>query len=315
MPKVSIIIPVYNVEPYLRECLDSVVHQTLKDIEIVVINDGSTDGCQSIIDEYSKKFSSIRSYKQKNSGLCYTRNLGIKYAKGKYVAFLDSDDFVDRKAYKLLYDFAEKGKYDVAICDFYWKYSNKLKVDKHKEFNNDKELLINTKALVWNKIIKREILIKNKLYFTEGLRYEDVDFNYKLINCTNNIGLLHIPLIYYRQRSDSFIGTKNMNVRDIYSVLNNVYDYYRKNDLYNKYFSELEFISTRYILGSSYLRACKISPKENSKIVLDEGWQFLNRHFPNWRHNKYLKGSMKNYYFKFTTHFSYNFLSGLFRRI
>ena len=126
-PKVSIIIPVYNVEKYLKKCLDSVVNQTLKDIEIIVVNDGSPDNSQKIIDEYAKKYSQIASYTKENGGLSDARNYGIKKSKGKYLAFIDSDDFIDHDMIKKMYNKAVKENLDIVVCNSVEVYENGLK--------------------------------------------------------------------------------------------------------------------------------------------------------------------------------------------
>ena len=105
--KVSVIVPVYNVENYLEKCLTSLVNQTLKDIEIIVVNDGSTDNSQKIIDRYEKKYSNVKAYVKKNGGVSDARNYGINKAKGKYIAFVDGDDYVDEMMYEKMYKKAE----------------------------------------------------------------------------------------------------------------------------------------------------------------------------------------------------------------
>ena len=137
MPKVSVIVPVYNVEKYIDKCLESLVNQTLKDIEIIIVNDGSTDNSIKIVEEYKEKYKNKIIYLEKeNGGLSDARNYGIQYAKGEYIAFLDSDDYVDRKMYEKLYNKAIENNSDIVECDFYWKYTNKLILDTRNEYKN-----------------------------------------------------------------------------------------------------------------------------------------------------------------------------------
>ena len=118
MTKVSIIVPVYNVSNYLGKCLESLVNQSLKDIEIIVINDGSTDNSLEIAREYEKKYSNILTvYSQNNGGLSDARNHGLKYAKGKYIAFVDSDDYVKKDMFLKLYNYGVKNDLDVVVSD------------------------------------------------------------------------------------------------------------------------------------------------------------------------------------------------------
>ena len=138
MPKVSVIIPVYNVEKYLSECLDSVVNQTLKDIEIICVNDGSPDGSAEILEEYAQKDNRIKVITQENRGVSEARNSGLKIASGEYIAFLDSDDYIDLKFFEQLYKRGIESNSDVVVCENIYRFSgNKqklfLKVDKEVE--------------------------------------------------------------------------------------------------------------------------------------------------------------------------------------
>ena len=116
--KISVIIPVYNVEKYIVKCLDSLVNQTLENIEIIVVNDGSKDNSQTIIDKYVKKYpKKIKSYIKENGGQGSARNLGLEYAKGEYISFVDSDDWLDLNALEEMYNLAKKDNSDIVICD------------------------------------------------------------------------------------------------------------------------------------------------------------------------------------------------------
>lgn len=131
-PKVSIIVPIYNVEKYLDRCMDSLLNQTLKDIEIIMVDDGSPDNCPKMCDEYAKKDARIKVVHKKNGGLADARNAGLDVAIGRYIAFVDSDDFVKTEMYEQLYDQAEKAKADTIYCGFYKYWS----ADNVKEFKN-----------------------------------------------------------------------------------------------------------------------------------------------------------------------------------
>lgn len=166
MIKVSVIVPVYNAEKYLEQCLESVVNQTLKNIEIIVINDGSTDDSEKIIDEYKKKYSNmIRSYQQRNQGLYRTRQIGLSYALGEYVGWVDADDFVKWNMFEKLYETAKENNSDVVYCDYAF-YPEKLKT-KEKWFRpylGEKNVTyVERNSQPWNKIVRRELLEKLKI--------------------------------------------------------------------------------------------------------------------------------------------------------
>ena len=129
MPKLSVIVPVYNVEKYLSRCLTSLINQTLDNIEIIIVNDGSTDKSDEIIREYKKANNNIIYVTKENGGLSSARNFGLIYATGEYIAFLDSDDYVDRNIYKKMYEKAKETNSDYVECDFIWQYEDHQKID------------------------------------------------------------------------------------------------------------------------------------------------------------------------------------------
>ena len=181
MVKVSIIVPVFNVEQFLGKCLDSLVNQTLKDIEIICVNDGSTDNSLEILNNYAKQDLRIKIINKKNSGLSTARNTGMKIAQGKYIGFVDSDDWVDLDFYEKLYNSAIKNNADIAVSEIYEVHWNrkfyKQKFEKEKCIENIEEkfytLNIPEYSYVWNKIYKRTKIEKYNFQFIPNLYYED----------------------------------------------------------------------------------------------------------------------------------------------
>lgn len=316
MPKVSIIVPVYNVEEFLRKCLDSLVNQTLQDIEIIAVNDGSTDESGSILIEYEKKyFPKIRVFEKENGGLSDARNYGMEFATGDYIAFLDSDDYVDVTIYEKLYNKAIKEKSDFVVCDFIWKYPNKEVIDKKPEYQDKHGMLAYGRVVAWNKLIKKELIEKSKIKFPKGLRYEDVEFFYKLLPYINKYSYVDEPLIYYIQRVNSIANTQNKHTSEIFDILKNVVDFYQKKDFYEEYKVELEYAYTRILLCSSFLRIVKIKDKDTRKKLLLDTWNNLNEIFPEWKKNKILinDDSKKGRYMKSINKFSFKMYSLIFR--
>ncbi len=336
MPKVSVIVPVYNVEKYIKNCLESLVNQTLKDIEIIIVNDGSTDSSKSIIDEYIEKYDNIVYLEKENGGLSDARNYGLNYAKGEYVAFLDSDDYVDISIYEKMYNKAIAENSDYVECDFYWAYPkkiknsfsklendnsytnlkkanhySKLKLDNGYIYKNKKEMMTYGRVVAWNKLIKREIITEK---FPVSLNYEDVEFFYKLIPNINKFSFVKEPLVYYIQRENSIVNKQDYRTGQIFNVFNNVFDYYKKNDLYDEYKDELEYTYTRILLCSSLKRMAKIKDKVARERLIDETWQNLNTKFPNWKKNSILsRKSGKNFYIKSVNKFTLNMYSKIFK--
>ena len=318
MPKVSIIVPVYNVEDYIKKCLDSLLNQTLKDIEIIIVNDGSKDNSEKIIKEYEKNNPEKIVYiKKENGGLSDARNYGLPYAKGEYIAFLDSDDYVELDMYEKMYELAKKENSDMVECDFYWEYPNKTKVDIGEKYSNQKERLQKARVVAWNKLIKRSILEEAKIRFPKGFRYEDVEFTYKLIPYLNKVSFVKEPFIHYIQRENSISNVQNERTKEIFEVLEHVIEYYKEKGLYKEYEQELEYTYTRILLCSSLRRIVKIKDKKIRNELINKTWNNLNSKFPNWKKNKILneEKTSKNRYMKSINSFTYKIYAKVFRGV
>ena len=226
MPKVSVIIPVYNAEKYLRQCLDSVVNQTLKDIEIVCVNDGSPDNSLSILEEYASKDERIKIINQENQGQGYARNRALENACGDYIMFLDSDDFFeDEISIESAYNQIEKYGNDVAIFRFndYIEHSGKKRcsIKEYKDFLDKNNIDINNfviknlvdfsfvRAAACNKIYNRNFLVNNNIKFLEGYKLEDLYFLAKVAQYSESASVFNKPLINYRRNIESTCHTIN----------------------------------------------------------------------------------------------------------
>ena len=200
--KVTVIIPVYNVEKYVKQCLESVINQTFKDIEIIVVNDGTKDNSIKIVEEYTSD-KRIKIINKENGGLSSARNIGIKAAKGKYICFVDSDDFIDKSMIEELYNVIEETNSDVVENDVFL-YDNKTgKIKERKNENSycqEKGVYLYgiCSSEVWNKIYKKDFLIKNGIFFEEGIIHEDDLFLIKVLLLSKRISNLHKNLYYYR---------------------------------------------------------------------------------------------------------------------
>lgn len=291
MIKVSIIVPVFNSEKYLKKCIKSLVEQTLKDIEIIIINDGSTDKSLNIIKDFQKKYSNIICINNKNNGIGYSRNCGIEKAKGKYISFIDSDDYIELNMMEKLYDFCEENKLDVAVCDYYkindkTKEKNTIKIEDFEitTLNENKELIYNINHSPWNKLYKKELFTKNKIYFPINLKYEDMAVVIPVLKYAKRIGKLNIPLNYYVVHNNSETTIMDKRVFDIFDILETVYNYY-KNDGYEK---QLEYLTvqklTTYTIQQRYQK-----DKQLRKKFINESFNYLNTNFPNWKKSKYFK--------------------------
>lgn len=314
MPRVSVIVPFYNVEKYIEKCLETLVNQTLDDIEIILVNDGSKDKTVDIVKKYKEMYSNKIVYLEKeNGGLSDARNYAIPYARGEYIAFLDSDDYVETNMYKEMYEIAQKENSDMVECNFIWEYPNKARIDIGTTYNNKHEMIEKIRVVAWNKLIKREILEKSKVQFPKGYRYEDVEFTYKLIPFLEKVSFCKTPMVHYVQREGSISNVQNKRNAEIFDVMEHVIDYYKENNLYEEYYQELEYLYARYAFCSSFLRIVKIKDKEIRKQLLDMTWNNVYEKFPNWKKNKILNTdkNMKNIYLKTINKITYKIYAKL----
>ena len=212
---------------------------------------------------------------------------------------MDSDDYVELSMYEKMYNKAKEENSDMVECDFIWEYPNKIKKDIGSMYSNKNEAIEKARVVAWNKLIKTEIIKKQNLEFPVGLRYEDVEFFYKLVPNLNKISFVKECFVHYVQRENSIVNTQNLRTKEIFTVLENVIEYYKKYDIFEKYFQEIEYIYVRFLLCSSLKRMCKIKDKEQRKEALKQNWENINTVFPNWRKNKILKKhNLKNIYIK-----------------
>lgn len=221
-PKISIIVPIYNVESYLRQCLDSILAQTFTNFELILIDDGSPDNCGSICDEYAGIDQRIRVIHKINGGVSSARNIGIELAKGEYIAFVDPDDVIERNMYEVLVHYSKKHEADMVVCQYTLidKESKTKKVPQiweqvdcvvdnetiiHKIFPN--LLVNNTFSLVpcYNKLYKKSVFDENHIRFDETKNYgEDKRLNFTLLPLINSLVFINQPLyIYIRHQRDS----------------------------------------------------------------------------------------------------------------
>ncbi|TCL70745.1 hypothetical protein EDC14_100962 [Hydrogenispora ethanolica] len=316
MIKVSIIVPVYNVEKYIRKCLESLVNQTLKEIEIIVVNDGTTDGSQLIIDEFVSKYPDlVHSLIKENGGLSDARNFGIPYCKGEYIGFIDSDDYIRSDMYEKMYNKAKEENSDIVVCDYYKSYASKDELIKAKKYVDKKDMFIDTLAAAWNKIYRRDLLVQTGVIFPKGLIYEDTEFFCKLIPYIEVASYVPEPFVYYVQRSGSIANTQNNKTAQIFQVLDNILDYYKERKLYDEYQCELEYFYIRIMLGSSMERICRIKDKELRDNLLYKTYDLISNKFPNWKKNRYLNEikSYRHVYMKLINKLSLYFFGDLLR--
>lgn len=247
---ITVIVPVFRVEQYLRRCVDSIIAQTHKNLEIILVDDGSDDGCPQICDEYARRDDRIVVIHKENGGLSSARNAGLDIAKGEYIGFVDSDDAIEKDMYEVLLETMVSTGADVAMCDFEkWDGVSaiqnqsdcpKTQTCSHNEmlrmfFRVDQPVLYTS---VWNRLYKKSAI--SDVRFTLGVINEDVDFSYKIFSNCNNVSIIDARKYKYFVSNDS-ITRKNFTPKDLdyYAVWQNVVDLTRDQDPENLAYAEL----------------------------------------------------------------------------
>lgn len=287
--KVSIIVPIYNVEDYLEKCLDSLTGQTLEGIEILAVNDGSTDGSLKILERYANKYSNIVVLNKENGGLSDARNYAFSYVHGEYVGFIDSDDYVDPQMYKVMYDRAIAASAEIVECNLHHTFDSYEDTEIGRHIHDKKELIMNGRSVVWNKIYKTSWLLETGVKFPKGLIYEDVNFYCKIVPFLGRIEYVDEPFVHYVQRGASINNHQTLKTMQIFDILDDIYAFYEEKDLMDEYKDALEFLYTRILLCSSLSRISRIRDSEDRKKALKANWNKLMTTFPDWKRGKYLK--------------------------
>ena len=249
MASISIIVPVYNTEKYLDRCITSIVGQIFQDIEILLINDGSTDNSLEILRKYAYKDNRIRIIDQKNKGLSATRNAGIKLANGVYILHVDSDDWIEPDMCEALYKKAKQYGADMVTSHVYFDYPNKtvLKKEPYKEENNFNEFLLTftTKRginSVCNKLIKRDLYILNDIEHYEDISLgEDSSALLRLIVFARTIVAVNKAFYHYDIKPSSMTGIKHKKVMEYFQALSKVEVFYKQNNVKTDIFPFLRF--------------------------------------------------------------------------
>lgn len=241
---ISLIIPVFNVEEYLEQCLESIIEQSFSDYEVILVDDGSTDKSMEIIREYKKRFNQVKVLSQRNKGVSEARNLALKYAKGEYVLYIDSDDFLKFNMLEIMVNKANKTNADIVMCNYnlYYGVNNKnnrvvsYNVLEDKIYSSseviDMILNFNIQGQLWNKLFKKSLLLENNFEFESGRYIQDIFPVFKVINNSNKIAFINDDLYCYRQRDTSTIHKKNTKLaEDYYHAMTSIIQYIIKNNL------------------------------------------------------------------------------------
>lgn len=275
MIKVSIIVPAYNTENYIKNCVESLINQSLKEIEIIIVDDGSVDNTLQLLREYEDKYPSmVRVLHKENGGQASARNLALPYAKGEYLGFIDSDDWVDSEMYERMYQQAKIEGSDIVVCDMVEYFPDKQVYHDCTNVSNK----FGFAGSSCNKIFRREFA--EGIKFPEGLWYEDFEYSAIQLMKTDNVSVLHEGLYHYNCVEGSTMHNNNAQKnKDILTVINHIYSYAQKNGWEEKYGEELEYLYIDHILLTTINRLEEQNNKEKREVI-DFLRHEVNRKYP-----------------------------------
>lgn len=283
MKKISVIIPVYNTEKFIKKCLNSILGESVEK-EIIIINDGSTDNSLKIISDMALEHKEIIVIDQENHGQGYARNVGINKAQGKYLCFIDSDDYINPGSLDKAIEIAEKDKKDILYWNIDWIYENNdIKhqpiFSKVYDKVDDIGYLLSDPSPC-NKLFRKDLFKKNNLEFPTDCIYEDFALIPSLVKYTKNIGYTNEITYNYLQRNSSTMNQVKYNPKmmNIIVAYNHLY-----NALYPEYKEELEYIAINQLIYFRTFELLKYNRHKEIKECLEE----VNKKFPDWKHNKY----------------------------
>lgn len=284
MSEITVVIPVYNSEKYIARCIESVEKQRYKNFELLIINDGSKDNSQKIIEEYAEKYKNITLIEQENMGVSKTRNKAIMMAKSKYITFIDNDDFIDEDYLETLINNIEEC--DVIISGFRRPNENG-KIIKELSLNCDNEWSKMMILAPWAKIYKREYLVKNNIKFLPNNIGEDVYFNLQVMLLTENIKIINYVGYNWFYNTESVSNTIQKDFRNIqvFNLLDECYNVLQEKNILDKNYEIIEMHFIRYIIWFLSFTTKKV-PYNIVRQEYKELFKWLAERFPNYKKNK-----------------------------
>ena len=287
---VSIIVPVYNSQDFISRCLESLVRQSYSSIEILVIDDGSTDNSKNIIKKYLEKYKNIFYFYKENGGQASARNLGIDLSKGDYICFVDSDDIISLDFCKLMVEKDIKESADIVSCNIMEEIGDIKIIHSYKTKSNSKREFMIKLNSPCNLLIKKNIFKNSIIKFPIGYIFEDIAIIPALVLLANNVAHVDQPLYVYIRREDSTTGSKVFIKKhlDIIKAIDHLVNLFTQIDKKNEYYDEIEYIVVRRLLISGGMRLAKT---KDGKQYLNLVANYMDK-FPNWIQNQYVKSNL-----------------------
>lgn len=289
MKKVSVLVPVYNVEEHLEKCLDTLVHQTYDNYELLCVNDGSTDGSLAILEKVQREHADImKVISQPNGGLSSARNTALAHATGDYIMCVDSDDFVEYDFIEVAASAAERNHVEMVVFGYYQYFQDQKEpevqmVQREKELihlEEDPNFLVDMNNAVWNKLISRRILEDNQLTFPVGMRYEDFVLVMKSLMFSKTIAVIQKPLVHYKaDRIGNISTTYDEKIYDLLKQCKEFMHWIKETPYYEIYKDALMIALTRNCI-SCLRKVMNVKDKAFAKRYIQDHFAFLEKEFP-----------------------------------
>lgn len=294
---ISVVVPVYNVEKYVSECVTSLINQTYKNLEVILVDDGSTDKSGSLCDEFAEKYNFIKVIHKTNGGLSDARNAGMNISQGEYIVFIDSDDYVSKNFIESLATGFDNSNVDISCCA-YLRFDDGSEPNCNNSKSNNSALILNSveamefcysktgrniDIVAWNKLYRKSLFVDNCIEYPKGKYFEDLYTTFKLFYFSRKVFITNNSLYFYRQRNGSIMSSAMSfsKYENLLDALKNPLNFYKEHSC--KELFSLSFSMYCRVLIKQYYNAGKIKDKEERK---------KNRFF---LHNDYLKTYVENY--------------------
>lgn len=287
--KISVIVPVYNTEKYLKKCIDSILNQSFEEFEIIIINDGSTDGSLAIIEEYQAKYDNIVVINKQNEGQGVARNKALEISKGEYIAFVDSDDYIECTMLQSMYTKSLKNDLDIVVCNYKFVDINGHRIRDDNILLNDNEIIDKMECIKrflvtneiegfsWNKLFKKQLFDTTNIRYPEGMKYEDIPTIVSVLVNANRIGFINEEFYNYFLRENSTVSTKTKkNTEDYVKAYFMVGDILEKN-FNDRFQNEYDYFYSSRIVNIVYEFLKINSNREENKLFAKGMIKYINK--------------------------------------
>jgi len=287
--KVSVIVPIYNTEQYLQKCINSILNQSFKDFEMILVNDGSTDRSVEIIEKYKTESSNIVVINKENAGLGQARNSALEICNGDYIAFVDSDDCIELDMLKLMYSKSLEQDLDILICNYKFVDVNGVRIRDDNVILNDNEIIDNIECIkrflvtntiegfACNKLFKKELFHNYNIRYPKAMKYEDIPTTMSLLSKANRIGFIDKELYNYLLRENSITSTKTIeNTKDYINAHLMVGDILENNSI-DSLQKEYDYFYSKRVINEVYRFLRTNNNKEENKLFAEDMIKYMKK--------------------------------------